>query len=391
MTTKKRTNKTIIKSEDVVKSGVLKEAMMFNQMPKKLRLSLSREKTPLSKNSALPYDNYLESECVKRFEELSQLEGIASPDSLSKIAREIYDIEKPIRNDLQQLCMSEVFSLFEVPSDKIDFLIRIVDSIDQSATNVPFGPNEELPPDLPSFDDVENLKLEVDKRRMQNAIVCGAALSYTYKILEASISKLDEFDQRLYDLYTQYLDINEYLLYYNGNEKQEQNQKNLTGIVMVTLGNDETKNQLDVQGTNYAVLVYETIKGLLEVFTSHGLPENSVLTKAVMAKSDYITAEPWYMRFGPFIWGCVETAMTKEVADNRTNLMPYIFMKISQLRPDKFQRLMRETLASTQKSKRVFQRVVDYAELKHEKSGFDDRMATYQDNASTVINDDEIL
>ena len=52
---------------------------------------------------------------------------------------------------------------------------------------------------------------------------------------------------------------------------------------------------------------------------------------------------------------------------------------------------MRETLASTQKSKRVFQRVVDYAELKHEKSGFDDRMATYQDNTSTVINDDEIL
>lgn len=384
-------SKTIIISEDVVKSGVLKEAMMFNQMPKKLRLSLSREKTPLSKNSALPYDDYLESECVKRFEELSEFEGVATPDSISKIAREIYDIEKPFRNDLQQLCMSEVFTLFAVPSDKIDFLVRIVDSVDQSATDVPFGPNEELPPDLPTFEVVETLKLEVDKRRLQNAIVCGAALYYTRMILEASVSRLDEFDQRLFDLYNQYLDFNEYLLYYNGSETQEQNQKDLTGIAIVTLGNDETKNQLDVQGTNYAVLVYETIKGLLEVFTSHGLPDDSTISKAVMAKSDYITAEPWYMRFGPFIWGYVQTAMTKEVTDGHANLMPYIFMKVSQLKPEKFQRLMRETLASTQRSKQVFRRVIEYAELKHEKSGFDDRMATYQKDSDTIISDDEVL
>ena len=388
-------SKTIIISEDVIKSGILKEAIEFNQLPKPIRIALLRGKTPLSKNPALPSDDYLEHECTKRFSDMSDLNSAYQGEDMvtliSKLSKECSEIEKPFKNNLEKLCAEEAFALFSVPSDKIDFLVSLVDGIDQSTTKVPFGPNEELPPDLNDVSELDVIKAETEKRRIQNAINCGAALSYTRLILNRCMARLDEFDNRLYELYNQYLDLNDYLLYYNSEETQEQNQKNLTGLVMVTLGNESTKNQLHAQGTNFAVLLYETIKGLLEIFTEHGAPENPAIAKAVVSKSDFITAEPWYMRFGPFLWGYVETALTSMITRNNAKLIPYIFMKVSQLKPEKYLRLMRETFAGTRKSKQVFERVVNYASLKLDKSDFDARMTTNRNDTATVISDQEIV
>ena len=388
-------SKTIIISEDVIKSGILKEAIEFNQLPKPIRIALLRGKTPLSNNPALPSDNYLEHECTKRFSGMSDMNsvynGVNMVSEISRLSQECSEIEKPFKNNLEKLCAEEAFALFSVPSDKIDFLIKLVDGIDQSTTEVPFGPNEELPPDLNDVNELDEIKVETEKRRVQNALNSGAALSYTRLILNKCVSRLDEFDNRLYELYNEYLDLNDYLLYYNSEETQEQNQKNLTGISLVTLGNESTKNQLKVEGINFAVLLYETIKGLLEIFTEHGAPENPVIARAVRSKSDYITAEPWYMRFGPFLWGYMETAITPQVSRSNARLIPYIFMKVSQLKPEKYLRLMRETFAGTKKSESVFRRVVEYANLKIDKSDFDARMSANRSDTSTVISDQEIV
>lgn len=381
--------KTIIIDEDVIKKGVLNEAIQFNQMPKQIRLSLLRGKTPLSNNSALPYADYLEHECIKRFNELSNTGQDLDTNLISKIANQCSRIEKPYRNNLEKLCVDEVINLFSVPSDDVDFVAKIVDSVNQSNTDVPFGPNEEFPPDLLDIDEVETLQFEVEKRCLQNAIVCGAALHYTRLILDSCFSRLDEIDTNLYSLYHQYLDTNEYLLYNNGLQ-QEQNHKYLAGISILTLGNEETKNSLKIEAINFPVLVYETIKGFLEMCTSHGLPDNSTIRKAVLSKSDYITAEPWYMRFGPFIWGYVENAITPEISDQKAYLIPYVLMKISKLRVDKYLRLMKETLAGTKRSKMVMRRVSERANLDYEKKGFEDRLTNYRSNASVIINDEQI-
>jgi hypothetical protein len=378
--------KTIIIGDNMLKSEALMEAIEFNQMPESLRLPILRGKTLLSNNLALPSDNFLEHECLMRFNEVSEGQN-TTPDDISNIANQLSRIEKPLRNNLEELCVDEVTSLFSIPTDKVDFLIRIVDSVDQSKTNVPFGPDENFPP---NYDDTDGqLKLEVDKRCMQNAIICGAALYYTRMILDGCTSRLDEFDINLYSLYQSYLSANEYLLYNNGNEMPDQNQKDITGIAIVTLGNDDMKNQLDVQAINFAVLVYETIKGFLEMTVSHGLPEDSLLMSAVISKCDYITAEPWYMRFGPFIWDHVINAIGTRVVDRRANLMPYVFMKVSQLAPNKYIKLMRETLSDSERSRVVFDRVVDYANLKFEKFDFDNRMTNYRSNAAVIIKDNK--
>ena len=386
--------KTIIINDSIINKGILNEVIEFNQLPKHLRIQILRNKTPLSDNDCFPYENYLEKALASSYDHLSNNDIIKgkniTPNEISKIEKQCQEIEKPVKNNLEELVSKNVCSLFGIPEDKVDFSLTLVDGIDQSKTNVPFGPNEDMPVGLGSIDDINIISKEVTKRRLQNTINAGAADFFTNLILWNTTSNLDEINPELSDLYHRYMLINQFLLF-NTEVNITEKDKHETGNVIVTLGNDEVKNQLVAQGVIYPVLLYETIKGFFEVFTAHGIPSNPILSKVIISKCDYYLAEPWYMRLGPSIWGAFYDLLESAGLSKRYKELPWVMMKISQLPAKKYIRLMKEILAGTEKAKRVVKRIFDYATKNVEKQEFDNRMTNNRDNNAFMINDNEII
>lgn len=384
--------KTIIINDSIINKGILNEAIEFNRLPKHLRLEILRGKTPLSGNDCFPYEGYFEKELTSTFENVSSTDvvknGEATPDNISKIEKQSQRIETPVKNNFEMLVSNSVMEFFGIPEDKVDFSVELVASVDQSKTTAPFGPDENMPAGLASVDDIDIITKEVSKRKFQNALIAGASRYFTDVIMYGLIGNLDEIDATLYDSYVEYLLINDYLLFANDEQISEED-KHETGNVIVTLGNDETKNQLEAKGTIFPVLLYETIKGFMEIFTSHGLPSNPEVAKAVMSKSDYVLAEPWYMRTGYFVWAAFNQVLKDIGYNKRTELLPYILMKISQLNADKYIRLMKEVLAGTEKAKRVMERVCEYAETKVQKQAFTDRLAKTRSQNAFMIDDEK--
>lgn len=379
--------KTIIIDKSVIDSGVLNEAIEINQLPSFLRVE-----NPFTGNRCLPSDGFIEHEMLEAFKSITTSEvvrnGYATENSISETEKQCQEIENPMRNNLEQLITQTVTNFFGIPGDKIDFSVELVDSIDQSNTKVPFGPDENTPMTFDSIDTYGVLNDEVSKRVMQNALIAGASLAYARLLLSDVVGMLDEINPKLFDLYNDYFDINNYLLYTNDSQITEEN-KQETGEVIVTLGNDERKNQLEAKGTIFPVLLYETIKGFFEIFTSHGLPEDEALATAVMSKSDYLLAEPWYMRLGPQIWGHFSSALRDIGYYKRPELLPYVLMKLSQLSAQKYNRLIQEILTDTERSRKVLNRVCEYAEAKHEKQGFNDRLMTNRSRMAFMIDDEK--
>lgn len=376
--------KTIIINDSIINKGILNEAIEFNQLPKHLRLEILRGKTPLSNNECFPYEGYLEKALVDGYKTVAR-NNTLDPNEVVRIKKQCQEIEKPIRNRLEEIVSETVTELFEIPIDKVDFRLDIVDSIDQSETTVPFGPDENMPDGLESIDDINVITKEVTKRKFQNAFIAGLSRYFTDYIIKNSVGIIDEFDQSLYDSYLNYMSINDQLLFVS-DETITEDDKQEEGRVIVTLGNDEIKNQMHAQGTIFPILVYETIKGFLEIFTSHGIPSDQKIAKAVISKTDYLLAEPWYMRMG---YSICDSFLNSLDNDFEPYLLPYILMKISQLTPDKYIRLMKEILVGTEKSKKVMKRLCDYAKHKVEQTDFDDRMTNNRDSNDFIIDDNK--
>jgi hypothetical protein len=129
----------------------------------------------------------------------------------------------------------------------------------------------------------------------------------------------------------------------------------------------------------------ETIKGLMEAFAAHGLPKTKEEATYVMAKADFLAAEPWDMRMGPVLWDYFEEAMQ----ESDKKLVPNIFVEIVSLPLNEFNNLMQEIFAKTKKSKKVFELIKQEIEERIEYSDFQDRMQNR--NIQTNVISDNFL
>jgi hypothetical protein len=179
--------------------------------------------------------------------------------------------------------------------------------------------------------------------------------------------------------------LNDYLLFTNNNECITDDNKNQLGISNIILGNMQTKNNVTIEGTIFPILLYETIRAFLELSAAHGLPSSKNEANYVMQKADYLQAEPWDMRLGPALWD----SLINCCGDIDTEMIPYLFMKISKLSVTNFNNLMREVFSETKKGKYLMHKLVDMIRYNNDYDDFTNRMQMKNDNIS-LINDEYI-
>lgn len=377
--------------------SIIKEGVLIDTLPSDIVSSIVTNNTSLGNNPAIPdiFDIPFLAKIVKnKFQntkekliEIGSIDDVKGTDLYSVLAELInrcQEYEKPIRNELEKLCYNYIIELFSVPEELIIFNLELKDSLDISKNNIlldPFDGEDNI--ELIDIKNAMTLKHEIYKRKLLNSLCVGAGIDLYKPIINFYESEINKLNPELIDLYNKILYINDYLLLTKEDLKITEDNKKQMGIVEVQLGNEEYKTTINAQAIIFPVLVIETIKGLMELFISHGLPKNKQEALYVLNKTDFIKAEPWNMRIGPELW----KLLTMSFNDINSNEIPYLMKRISKLDVDKFNFLMKEVFAKTRKGKEIMSFICNKAKNDMDYNRFINKMDRMKLNNSLIIDE----
>ena len=392
---KGRKNKHIIITEEQEKA--LKESILLNSFPEDIADAVYKNKTSIGNNPALPNifeKGYIEKLVEKRFkgcvDELKKIGEIDEvPDTdmqtvLGKLVLKCQKLEEPHRPELEKIVANYLIDLFGIPDDSIQMELSLVDDVDLSSSSIKLDPADG--DEFIEYEDVldaESIKDEVYKRRLIDAMSMGAGMKISSNIKDY-MEEIYEINPALINLYRKILALNDYLLFTKEDIGMTEEDKHQLGTVEVVLGQVEESPKILAQGVIFPILLSEAVRGLMELFASHGLPQEFEKAQSVLSKSDYLKAEPWDMRIGPALWEIVSDSFGDGV---KTDLIPYLYKRISQLPVKKFNFFMREVLAKTRKGKRMMAKIAEKAQYEKEYSGFEDKMSKFSTDKNVIMDE----
>jgi hypothetical protein len=215
--------------------------------------------------------------------------------------------------------------------------------------------------DVEAFlDAMDNFDKERAKRRMINALIGGAAKKgqYMYHMVSQRLNEIDPNLIELYGISTAIID-HLYWLY------PEETMAAMSGQEGSEAGTSEINSQTDpptvkARGVNFPTLVHELVKGVYEVFGTHGLPDDPKQAEMVMAAEDTVPAEAWDLKLGPVFWELLQKSYPIDILteDDMKHIQHYLFMRLSAMPADDFFQLFKEVLEEKPSGKQKIQRMV---------------------------------
>jgi hypothetical protein len=216
--------------------------------------------------------------------------------------------------------------------------------------------------DVEAFlDAMDNFDRERAKRRMINALIGGAAKKgqYMYHMVSQRLNEIDPNLVELYGITTAIID-HLYWLY------PEETLEAMSGQGGSEVGTSEIDNQTDpptvkARGVNFPTLVHELVKGVYEVFGTHGLPDDPRQAEMIMGAEDTVPAEAWDLKLGPVFWELLQKSYPIEILteDDMKHIQHYLFMRLSAMPAEEFFQLFKEVLEEKQSGKDKIQRMVN--------------------------------
>ena len=257
-----------------------------------------------------------------------------------------------------------------IPDDTLNIEASIVNNIDVDSERLVPEKTDDF-----SFDSINDMKYltdEIYKRRMLNCLISGASTMYMFKP-DFFLTDLYKINPELPYLYEKIMRYNEILLY-SENDNITNEDSTDAGCVNIYIETDMNKVRVHSEGIIFPVLLSETIKGLLELAISHGLPENREKAEYVLKKADFKLAENWDLRLGMPLWNRIEKAF-KDIDVNIDEIgVNFFFMQLSMLEPSEFNNFLQEVFLGTKDGmERLFNMVNNIMQEK-DMDEFDDYM-----------------
>jgi hypothetical protein len=365
----------------------------IKDLPSDIKNVLKNHKTSLGQHPSFPPEEEISFDlmiAIKRFEEVRQkaLDLNLETYSIKSIEKKLQDIidkckeiESNFKTTLENICYNYVIDLFQVPNGLVAFDCKLVDKVNSDKAQIK---NKETI----DFDNIKQrtrLHDAVYKRRLINAIITGGA-SRLSQINKQLIGELYELSPELPLLYKQIQTLNEYLLFTKNNMGMSEKNKKQSGISILTIGNETTKNKIMVEGEIFPILLHESIRGFLEMFAAYGLPSSKKECTYVMSKADFLDAEPWDMRLGPLLWDYLTSVFKYPKSQELPMILTILFSQTT----EKFNSIMQEIFGETKRSKEIAQKILTKAYNEIESDEFDELMAKKQTN-TTIISDEYFL
>ncbi len=286
---------------------------------------------------------------------------------LSSLVTKCKELETPVRDALEKVCENALNKLFAIPEESINMTFKLVDRIKFKS---PIRMRPESSDSLKySFKDIADIDLSnkaIGKRRFIDALIQGA--SYVYANVEGLyIDDIDRINPELPRLYRKIMIINDFLLFTKKEEMSDD--KPMQGSYVEThLGIDDAKTTIKAQGIIFPLLFHEAIKGLFELFSAHGLPQDREKAQYIIRKADFVLAEPWDLRLGVGLWRMIFGSVED------TNMIPYMFTSFVKIPTDEFNLSVKEILSNTEKGNEIINTLMTNAEYDNGYQQFTNRI-----------------
>ena len=286
---------------------------------------------------------------------------------LSSLVTECKRLEEPVRDALEKICENALNRLFAIPEESINMSFKLVDKIKfKSAIRMRPESNDDVKYTFKDIADIDLSNKAVGKRRFINALIQGAA--YLYSGIEGLyIDDIDKINPKLPRLYRKIRIINDYLLFTKKEEMSDD--KPMQGSYVEThLGIADAKTTIKVQGLVFPLLFQESIKGLFELFSAHGLPQDRDKAQYIVKKADFVLAEPWDLRLGVGLWEMIFGSVED------TNMIPYMFTSFVKIPTNEFNLSVKEILSNTEKGNEIVNSLMKDAEYDNGYQQFTNRI-----------------
>ena len=410
----------------------LKEAIEYDgpeRMDREVERKISSGETPLSDNPAFPgkdedeFDNsFAELVASERFKEVVEkvkrytgMEDVSGPNAfmqlqmmLQQAVQTVKSIESNNEGFLEQLAVDLVKEELSLPDDAFQYDVELLsmpgqidtskmisepEELDDEEVQQQFGINaDEAEDDLENFMAAfEKFDLEKAKRRFINSLIQGASKKghYMFHMVE---EQLNTIDPRLLNLYGVLMSIND-LLYWIVPDQMimsaAEGGKGVQGSEEI----DETTDPptIKARGIFFPVLIHELIKGVYEIFGTHGLPADPKSAEMVMSQTDTLPYEVWDLRLGPVIWRKFTEAYPEKLyEDDMREIQNYLFTRFSALSTDEFFEVARMILSGSDEGKQLVSKMVDEIISDLKEQDYDDAMSQYGSDDDDDFNIDDI-
>jgi hypothetical protein len=268
-------------------------------------------------------------------------------------------IQNQNKKQLEDLAIELVKNELGIPDGAMQFKAELVSQ--------PMGAAEGMQsePEMPSEEDIEelmgdmeNFNLEREKRRFINSLIQGAAFKggHMYNLVKNEINDINPQLMNLYAV-TQSLMEHAYWIF--------PNMEGMAGGGGGQMGQSEVDEETDpptvsAKAVTFPLLVHELVKGVYEIFGSHGLPDDPRQQEMILNAEDTLPSEIWDSRLGPIFWEKFMASYPMELFDeDKKHIQHYLFMRFSALDVKEFFRIARLILNNDPKGKQFMQRLVD--------------------------------
>lgn len=286
---------------------------------------------------------------------------------LSSLVTKCKELETPVRDALEKVCENALNKLFAIPEESINMTFKLVDRIKfKSPIRMRPESSDNLKYNFKDIADIDLSNKAIGKRRFIDALIQGA--SYLYANVEGLyIDDIDRINPELPRLYRRIRIINDFLLFTKKEEMSDD--KPMQGSYVEThLGIDDAKTTIKAQGIIFPLLFHEAIKGLFELFSAHGLPQDREKAQYIIRKADFVLAEPWDLRLGVGLWRMIFGGVED------TNMIPYMFTSFVKIPTDEFNLSVKEILSNTEKGNEIINALMTDAEYDNGYQQFTNRI-----------------
>ena len=381
---------------------------------------ITSKQTPFNQTPALPQDgdkDYIEVISSKRFKDsvdkvrryLGDTTAIQGNNPMMGLMstvmnglQRIVQVESQNKEYLERLAVNLVVKELGIPEGSLQFDAQLVHgpmAAAQGMQTEPQQPSDEEVKDafkkaedhseeLEDFaDEFEKFNLEKSKRRLINSLIQGAAFKggHMYVLVSDELSRLDPNLLNHYGV-TQALMEHLYWLY--------PDMEGMAGSGGGQMGQSEVDDETDpptvkARAMTFPLLVHELVKGVYEVFGTHGLPDDPKQAEMVLGAEDTLPAEIWDSRLGPIFWEkFLEAYPDKLFDDDMKHIQHYLFVRFSKLSAQEFLRVAKLILEGNPQGAQFIQRMVDEIVNDLKKDEYDDKMGDDNDDDDDYGDDD---
>ena len=268
-------------------------------------------------------------------------------------------IQSQNKEELENLAVELVKNELGIPDGAMQFDAELVMQPMGAAEGMqsePEMPSEEEVEEL--MGDIENFNLERAKRRFINSLIQGAAFKggHMYNLVRDEINDINPQLMNLYAV-TQSLMEHAYWIF--------PDMEGMAGGGGGQMGQSEVDEETDpptvkAKAVTFPLLVHELVKGVYEVFGTHGLPDDPRQQEMILNAEDTLPAEIWDSRLGPVFWEKFMATYPMELFDeDKKHIQHYLFMRFSALSAEEFMRVAKMILSGDPKGQQYIQRMVD--------------------------------